>query len=163
RTVTLRKDNFRTPAQPPQWIGRYRVEHILGEGGFGMVFLAHDGQLHRRVAIKVPHRRLGSRPEDAEAHLTEARTGAGLDHPHTVPVYDVGTTEDCPCFIVSKFIEGSTLQRKIEECRPTWRESIHQVLILAETLHYAHQKGVVHRDIKPSNILLDAAGKPHIA
>ena len=96
---------------PPQ-IGRYRVVSVLGEGGFGRVYLAHDDQLNRPVAIKVPHRRLVSRPEDAEAYLTEARNVANLDHPNIVPVFDVGSTEDCPCFVVSKFIEGSTWRRR---------------------------------------------------
>src|SRR5215471_11920307 len=99
------------PAELPRRVGRYCVKRVLGRGGFGIVYLAHDDQLQRLVAIKVPHRALLSRPEDAETYLTEARTVAGLDHPHIVPVYDVGSTEDCPCFIVSKFIEGSTLAR----------------------------------------------------
>src|SRR5262245_20855376 len=89
-------------AMPPQ-IGRYRVLQILGEGGFGRVYQAHDEKLHRCVAIKVPHRRLVAQPEDVEAYLTEAQNVAHLDHPHIVPVYDVGSSEDCPCFIVSKF------------------------------------------------------------
>src|SRR5207253_6520367 len=96
------------PAAPPQQIGRYRVEKVLGQGGFGIVYLAHDDQLSRPVAIKVPHRKWVARPEDARPYLTEARIVAGLDHPNIVPVYDVGNTEDCPFFVVSKFIEGST-------------------------------------------------------
>src|SRR5262245_22157491 len=91
---------------PPQRIGRYRIEGVLGQGGFGFVYLAHDRQLQRFVAIKVPHRKLVALPEDAEAYLTEARTVAGLDHPHIVPVHDVGGTEDCPCYVVSKHIDG---------------------------------------------------------
>src|SRR5882757_6979982 len=96
----------------PQQIGRYRVEKILGQGGFGVVYLAHDDQLSRPVAIKVPHPNLIAGPEDAKAYLTEARTVANLDHPNIVPVFDVGSTEDWPCFIVSKFIEGTTLAQK---------------------------------------------------
>ena len=97
------------PAQLPERIGRYRIERVLGKGGFGLVYLAHDDQLSRPVAIKVPHRKLVDRLEDAEAYLTEARTVANLDHPHIVPVFDVGSTEQFPCFVVSKYIDGTDL------------------------------------------------------
>ncbi len=150
-------------ADQPQRIGRYRVERILGEGGFGRVYLAHDEQLQRLVAIKVPHRRLVSRPEDAEAYRAEARTVAGLDHPNIVPVYDVGGTEDHPFFVVSKYIDGSTLARRIQANRPSVAETAELTATVAETLHYAHRKGLVHRDIKPGNILLDGGGKPFVA
>jgi serine/threonine protein kinase len=139
------------------------VERVLGEGGFGLVYLANDEQLVRRVVIKVPHRRLVSRPEDAQAYLAEARTVAGLDHAHIVPVYDVGSTAECPCFIVSKYIEGPTLAQKLKEDRPSAQEDVELVAAVAEALHYAHSKGLVHRDVKPGNILLDTAGKPHVA
>src|SRR5258708_37614279 len=76
------------PVAQPQHVGRYRIEKVLGQGGFGLVYLAHDDQLQRLVAIKVPHRKLVARPEDAAAYLTEARTVANLDHPNIVPVYD---------------------------------------------------------------------------
>jgi eukaryotic-like serine/threonine-protein kinase len=147
----------------PKSIGRYRIERILGEGGFGLVFLAHDDQLQRLVAIKVPHRRLISRLEDAEGYLTEARIVAKLDHPHIVPVFDVGSTEDLLCFVVSKFIEGSTLAQRIRDNRPSFGEAAELVATVAEALHYAHRKGLVHRDVKPSNILLDTTGDPHVA
>ena len=150
-------------ADQPQRIGRYRVEKILGEGGFGLVYLAYDDQLERYVAIKVPHRRLISRTEDAAGYLTEARIVAKLDHPHIVPVHDVGSTEDFPCFVVSKFIEGSTLAQRIRDNRPSFGEAAELVATVAEALHYAHRKGLVHRDIKPGNILLDAEGKPYVA
>src|SRR5947199_8333644 len=90
------------PTDQPQRIGRYRVERLLGKGGFGLVYLAHDDQLQRLVAIKVPHAKLVAQATDAEAHLTEARAVASLDHPNIVPVHDVGSTEDCPFFVVSK-------------------------------------------------------------
>jgi serine/threonine protein kinase len=86
--------------EQPQCIGRYRVEKVLGQGGFGLVYLAHDDQLQRLVAIKVPHRKLVDRPEAAEAYLCEARTVANLDHPHIVPVFDVGSSEPFPCYVV---------------------------------------------------------------
>src|SRR5947209_2674689 len=91
-------------AAPLVHVGRYRVERLLGEGGFGRVYLAQDEQLNRPVAIKVPHPKLVARPEQAAAYLTEAQNVANLDHPNIVPVYDVGSTPDCPCFIVSTFI-----------------------------------------------------------
>src|SRR5262245_7072909 len=147
----------------PPHVGRYQVERVLGQGGFGVVYLAHDEQLQRLVAIKVPHHSLVSRPEDAQAYLTEARTVANLDHPNVVPVHDVGSTEDCPFFVVSKFIEGSTLARNLKDDRPSVAEAAEVVATVAETLHYAHRKGVVHRDLKPSNILLDTGGKPFVA
>ena len=94
---------------PPEQIGRFRIERLLGHGGFGSVYLAHDDQLNRSVAIKVPHSRLVSRAGDAAAYLTEARTVAVLDHPNIVPVYDVGSTEQYPCYIVSKYVDGVDL------------------------------------------------------
>jgi serine/threonine protein kinase/formylglycine-generating enzyme required for sulfatase activity len=147
----------------PTHIGRYRIERVLGKGGFGLVYLAHDEQLQRLVAIKVPHSNLVSRPEDAEAYLTEARTVASLDHPHIVPVYDVGSTDGFPCYVVSKYIEGSTLAQRIKVSRPSVAEAAELVAIVAETLHYAHKQGIIHRDIKPGNILLDTGGKPYVA
>jgi serine/threonine protein kinase/formylglycine-generating enzyme required for sulfatase activity len=147
----------------PQHIGRYRVEKILGQGGFGLVYLAFDEQLQRLVAVKVPHPHLISSPQDADAYLAEARTAAGLDHPHIVPVFDVGGTANLPCFIVSKFIEGRTLAGALRHDRPAPTAAAALVATIAEALQHAHQQGVVHRDIKPSNILLDRADRPFVA
>jgi serine/threonine protein kinase len=156
-------DADKIAAQQPGWIGRYRIERVLGQGGFGLVYLAHDDQLQRLVAIKVPHSWLVSRPKDAEGYLIEARTVANLDHPNIVPVHDVGSTPDYPCYVVSKFIEGSDLAKKIKANRPAMAEAGELVATVAETLHYAHKQGIVHRDIKPGNILLDSSGKPFVA
>ena len=118
----------------PERIGRYRVERVLGRGGFGLVYLAHDDQLQRLVAIKVPHRKLVDRPEDAEAYLTEARTVANLDHPHIVPVYDVGSTEDCPCYVVSKYIDGTDLATRLKQSRLSIHETVELVATVAEAV-----------------------------
>src|SRR3954453_12781445 len=102
---------------PPK-IGRYTILRRLGKGGFGEVFQAFDDELDRPVAIKVPRTERISQPEDVDAYLNEARIVAGLDHPHIVPVYDAGRTEDGLCFVVSKLIEGSDLAPRIKEARP---------------------------------------------
>src|ERR1017187_4031374 len=151
------------PARLPKRIGRYRVERVLGKGGFGLVYLAQDDQLSRPVAIKVPHRKLVDRLEDAEPYLTEARTVANLDHPNIVPVHDVGGTEQFPCFVVSKYIDGTDLYTRLKQSRLPLNEAVEVVATVAEALHHAHKQGLVHRDIKPGNILLDKSGKPFVA
>ena len=107
----------------PSKIGRYRIIRRLGQGGFGRVYLAHDDDLDRPVAIKVPNPERITRSEDAEAFLVEARILAKLDHPHIVPVIDVGRTEDGLCFVVSKLIEGSDLAVRMGQARPSFRDS----------------------------------------
>src|SRR5262245_51903929 len=119
----------------PGQVGRYRIERILGEGGFGVVYLAHDDRLGRPVAIRMPQPRQVSTAEAANAYLTEARAIAKLDHPHIVPVYDVGSTPEFPFFFVSKFVDGGTLADKIKERRPSFGEAIALVAAIAEALH----------------------------
>jgi formylglycine-generating enzyme required for sulfatase activity len=147
---------------PPDRIGRYRILRVLGERGFGRVYLAYDAEHDRPVAIKVPHPSRVSRPEDIESYLKEARILARLDHPGIVPVYDVGRTEDGLCFVASKFIEGSDLARRIAEARPSQREAARLVAKSAEALHHAHLHGLVHRNITPANILVDENGIPRV-
>ncbi len=156
------RNDERAPVSHPRCIGRYRIEKVLGQGGFGLVYLAQDDQLQRKVAIKVPHRERAERPEDAAAYLTEARTVAHLDHPHIVAVYDVGSTEDCPCYVVSKYIQGTDLAMKLKQQRLPHREAAALVATVAEALHYAHKQGLVHRDVKPGNILIGKDGEPYV-
>jgi serine/threonine protein kinase len=150
-------------ARLPRTIGRYRVEQLLGQGGFGSVFLARDDQLQRFVAIKVPHPERVARPADVERYLTEAQIVARLDHPNIVPVYDGGSTDAVACYIVSKYIDGGDLASRLSAGRIELRQAVEILIVVAEALHYAHTQGVVHRDIKPSNIFLDQRGKPYVA
>jgi serine/threonine protein kinase/formylglycine-generating enzyme required for sulfatase activity/tetratricopeptide (TPR) repeat protein len=147
----------------PTNIGRYKLLKRLGKGGFGEVFLAFDEELERTVAVKVPRPERISQPEAVEAFLKEARILASLDHPHIVPVHDVGHADDGRCFVVSKYIEGSDLDARIEQGRISFHETIELVAVVADALHYAHTRGLVHRDIKPANILIDDTGKPFVA
>ncbi len=147
----------------PAKIGRYRIIHPLGQGGFGRVYLAHDDDLDRPIAIKVPNPERINHTEDVEAFLAEARILARLDHPHIVPVFDVGRTEDGLCFVVSKLVEGSDLAVKVGHARPSFQDSAQLVATVADALNYAHTRGLVHRDIKPANILIDASGQPCVA
>jgi formylglycine-generating enzyme required for sulfatase activity len=146
----------------PERIGRYRVLRVLAEGGFGRVYQAHDEQLARDVAIKLPQGHRISDAADLQLYLNEARMAAGLDHPAIVPVYDVGRTEDGHWYVVSKLILGRDLASRIRESRFPPREAARLTLAVADALYHAHAHGLVHRDIKPGNILLDAADRPYV-
>ena len=144
----------------PTEIGRYRILRVLGQGGFGTVLLAEDQQLNRQVAIKLPHGDILS--SDATPYLEEARMVAHLDHEHIVPVYDVGSTETHPFYIVSKYINGQTLATQMRATRLLPDDACQLVASMAESLHYAHQRGLVHRDVKPGNILIGSDNKPYL-
>ena len=139
-------------------VGRYALVSLIGQGGFGEVWKAHDPQLDRHVAIKIP------KPKaiyQSESFLEEARKVGKLRHPGIVSVFDVGQSAD-QWFIVSELVESGSLADKIKTDRPTHEESVQLVARIAEALHYAHEQGFIHRDIKPQNILLDHDGSPKI-
>ncbi|MFN3193177.1 MAG: protein kinase domain-containing protein [Aureliella sp.] len=148
----------------PENIGRYRIQSSLGSGGFGVVYLAVDEKLDRRVAIKVPHPELVKNDSNpARIYLEEARMVATLDHPHIVPVYDIGANDDFACYVVSKYISGQDLRKTLAERKLSLDESIHLVATIAQALHHAHKRGIVHRDVKPGNILLNRKGDAFVA
>jgi hypothetical protein len=136
--------------------GRYRIDGLIAEGGMGAVYRAHDPELDRAVAIKVP------RPKHTTDDLVaEARRAAKLRHPGIVSVHDVGRDGDL-CFIVSDLIDGTNLADRIAQGRLPWREAVRLAADVTDALGFAHEQGFVHRDIKPANILLDQHGRPHL-
>ena len=153
----------RVPAPQPDRIGRYKVVKLLGEGGFGQVYLANDEELGRKVAVKVPH---ANRIFDAERiaqYRKEARVVANLNDPNIVRIYDVGSTAEHPFFLVMEYIEGSDLASRMHLSRLSCNKAAKLVAIVAEKLHLTHKHGLVHRDVKPGNILIDQHGMPFLA
>ena len=142
-------------AQQPSSIGRYEIISRLGQGGMGMVYLAHDPVIERLVAIKC------LRTDDEEVRmrfLREARSAGRLKHRNIVTIFDVGEAEGTP-YIVMEHVTGDSIASVIAKGEPvplgqmlTWSES------LCDGLEFAHRGGIVHRDIKPANLLIDADG-----
>ena len=153
------------PVPEPEYLqGRYRLDRLLGEGAFGRVYLAWDVQLQRQVAVKLPNRARFRSNAEVDSYLTEARMAAALSHPGIVAVYDVGTAPGGAIYVVSQFINGSTLEGLLRAGRVSEQETARLLSKVARALHAAHQQQIVHRDIKPANILIDGAtGAPFVA
>jgi serine/threonine protein kinase/TolB-like protein/Tfp pilus assembly protein PilF len=136
----------------PPTLGRYEVRRRLGAGGFGAVYLGHDAQLDRAVAIKVL--RAGSgHLADADLWRQEARRLAGLHHPGIVTVHDIGVHQG-QMYIVSDYVEGPDLHHWMRDHRASWSESARIAAAVSDALSHAHARRVVHRDVKPANIIL---------
>jgi class 3 adenylate cyclase/tetratricopeptide (TPR) repeat protein len=143
----------------PEQIGRYRIRKLLGRGGMGSVYLAHDAQLERLVALKVP---LFGRDEGTalERFYREARTAGRLQHPNICPVFDVGEAEGLH-YLSMAYIEGEPLSAKVKDfARRPPKEAAALVRTLALALEEAHRQGVIHRDLKPSNIMINRRNEP---
>ena len=168
-TVNTLVDDATTPAdklQPepiPEKIDRFEVQAVLGEGGFGRVFLAFDEVLQRHVAIKVPHAHRVKLSTARELYLREGRILAELSHSNIVTVYEVGECDNGICYTVMKYIEGESLAERIKHESVEVEQAIELLIQMADGLQSAHDRGVIHRDLKPSNILLDESNHVFIA
>jgi serine/threonine protein kinase len=145
----------RAPAELPEQFGRYRIVRKLGQGGMGVVYLAHDTQLDRRIALKVPQFAPEDGPEVLDRFYREARVAATFHHPNLCPVFDVGQIDGIP-FLTMPYIEGQTLSEIIDPGKlMPQRQVAAEIRTLALALAEAHRLGVIHRDLKPANIMAD--------
>jgi serine/threonine protein kinase len=140
---------------------RYRIDALVGAGGFGRVYRGFDTWLERVVAVKVPRVDRPVTEGEVDQCRIEARKVARLRHPNIVPVHDVGR-EGATCFIVGEWVEGTNLAARIRDQRPGFREAARIVAEIADALGHAHSAGFVHRDIKPANILIDPQGRAYL-
>jgi WD40 repeat protein/predicted Ser/Thr protein kinase len=150
------------PVELPATLGRYRLVRLLGKGGMGSVYLAHDTQLDRPVALKIPSFTSGANADLLERFFREARAAATLSHPNICPIYDVGRI-DSVYYLTMAYIEGKPLQDYIDPAKPAPQRAVASVVRqLAIAMQVAHDKGIIHRDLKPANILIDSKRQPVI-
>lgn len=146
----------------PLRLGAHRLVRRLGVGGMGEVYLAHDDELDRPVAIKLVHARLGQDGHFADRMRREARALARLAHPNVVHVYEVGAHEG-RVFIAMEYVEGQSLGQWCHDCSPPWHSVLAAYLAAGEGLAAAHAVGLVHRDFKPENVLRGTDGRVCVA
>jgi tetratricopeptide (TPR) repeat protein/tRNA A-37 threonylcarbamoyl transferase component Bud32 len=142
--------------------GDYELIELIGSGGMGVVFRARQTKLDRQVAIKMIRDGDLATEDDRRRFRLEAGASAQLDHPHIVPIYEVGEHAG-HCYYAMKLIEGGSLDRRLDDFVHDARAAARLVAPVARAVHHAHQRGVLHRDLKPSNILIDGEGRGHVA
>ena len=139
-----------------QTVSHYRILEQLGEGGMGVVYLAEDTHLGRRVALKF----LTSSDRHYRARfLREARAVSTLSHPNIAAVFDYGETDDKQPYIVMELVKGKTLSKLLRKGGLTLAQAVGITASIAEALSEAHREGIVHRDIKPSNVIVTERGQ----
>jgi len=163
---TLGPDDWDRPpalvaASRPERLGRYRIRSLLGTGGMGEVYLAHDPLLDRQVALKVLPADLAEHPNRRARFLHEARAAASLNHPNITTIHEIGEA-DGRDFIAFEYVEGRTLRERIAG-RPLELKALVDIAVpLADALAHAHERGLVHRDIKSANVMVTARGLPKL-
>ena len=151
----------------PQQIGRYRIERLLGSGSMGNVYLAHDADLDRPVAVKTL-RDLALDAEMRDVFLgrfqNEARAAARLHHPNIVQIFDVGDDPKLGPYLVFEYVRGHTLKQELRKGGPLARDKLLELAQqVADALVTAHVAGVIHRDLKPENLLITENGHVKLA
>lgn len=136
--------------------GTYTIEKMLGAGGMGEVYLAHDAKLNRKVALKILPAEFVADAERVKRFEREARTVSALNHPYIVTIYDVGTADGIN-YIATEFVEGETVRELINR-DVDLKQTLSVISQTCEALAAAHKAGIIHRDIKPENIMLRPDG-----
>src|SRR5436853_4748748 len=140
-------------------LSHYRILEKIGEGGMGVVYLAEDTLLGRRVAIKTIHSRAGTEDRQFRARfLREARAVSALSHPHIATIHDYGETEDGEPYIVMELIKGATLGELMLNEKLTISRAIEIIKQVGDALAEAHRQGIIHRDVKPTNVAINERG-----
>ncbi len=145
----------------PRQIGPYTVERELGSGGFGVVYLAVDPDVGRRVAVKVLHPGRLDQPEAVRRFQREACTMARLHHPGVVQLFDY-SRHGPPYYLATEYVEGKDPRQWCQDHRVGVEGAAALVARIADVVDHAHQEGICHRDLKPGNLLIDEAGDPHV-